>query len=160
MRTFCLDLPLCQEASNCSSLHPFGRLSSTSGCCSVFDQLWDFFPKHRYGKTYATVRTICIPVLMHSFIRQVVHSKFNHPDDSIHGPNAHASYMEIACIRSTVRTTNVMARMHQALIWKLCAAKVWPSGCGSIQERIYAKFGKPIAQLSVQTPYVYRPDSA
>jgi hypothetical protein len=53
MRTFLPDLPLCQEASNCSSLHPFGRLSSMSGCHPVFDQLWDFFPKHRYGKAAA-----------------------------------------------------------------------------------------------------------
>jgi hypothetical protein len=35
-----------------------------------------------------------------------------------------------------------------------------PSGRGSIQERIYVKFGKPIAQLSVRTPYVYSQDGA
>jgi hypothetical protein len=29
-RTFRPDLPLCREASNCSSLHPSGRFSSTS----------------------------------------------------------------------------------------------------------------------------------
>jgi hypothetical protein len=32
------DLLLCREASNCSSLHPFGRFRSPSGRPSVFDQ--------------------------------------------------------------------------------------------------------------------------
>jgi hypothetical protein len=36
-------------------------------------------------------------------------------------------------------------------------ARATPSGRGSIQERISVKFGKPIAQLSVRTPYVYCP---
>jgi hypothetical protein len=82
------------------------------------------FQKHRYGKIAATVRTMCVPVWTLSFIRQVVHSKFN----SLHGPDARASYMEIDCIKSTVRTTAVMVRTRQALLWKLCAAKVQPSG--------------------------------
>jgi hypothetical protein len=85
-RTFRPDLPLCQELSNCSSLHPSGRLSNTSKRRPVFDQLWDFFPKHKYGKTAATVQTMCIPVRTRLFVRQVVHSKFNRPDDIIHGP--------------------------------------------------------------------------
>jgi hypothetical protein len=127
-RTFRSDLLLCQEASNCSKLHPFGRLSSTSGRRSVFDQLWDFFPTHRYGKTATNVRTMCVPVRTLSFIRQVVHSKFNCLDIRLRGPDAQASYMEIACINSTVQTTFFMVRMLQALIWKLRAAKVHPSG--------------------------------
>jgi hypothetical protein len=97
-RTFRPDLPLCREASNCSSLHPFGRFSSTSGRHSMFDQLWDFFPKHRYGKIAATVRTMWIPVRTHSSIRQVSLSKFRRLDASLHGPNVRATYMEIACI--------------------------------------------------------------
>jgi hypothetical protein len=68
-RTFRPDLPLCRKASNCSSLHPFGRLSSTSGCHSLFDQLCNFFPKHIYGKTAATVQTMWIPVQTRLFIR-------------------------------------------------------------------------------------------
>jgi hypothetical protein len=75
-RTFLLDLPLCREASNCSSLHSSRLFNSMSGRHLVFDQLWDFFPKHRYGKTAATVRTMWIPVRTHSSIRQVTHSKF------------------------------------------------------------------------------------
>jgi hypothetical protein len=121
MRTFRSDLPLCREVLNCSSLHPSGRLSSTAGRHSVFDQLWDFFPKHRYGKIAATVRTMWIPVRTRSFIRQVMRSKSRCPDTQ-------ALYMEIACIRSTVRTTYVMVQTYQALIWKLCTTKVWPSG--------------------------------
>jgi hypothetical protein len=159
-RTFRLNLPLCREASNCSSLHPSKRLSSMSGLHLVFNQLWDFFPKHRYGKTVATIQTMWIPIRTRSFIRQVVHSKSRLPDVSLYGPEARASYMEIVCIRSTIRTTYAMVQTHQALIWKLRAAKVRSSGRGSIQERISANFGKPIAQLFVRTPYVYCPDGA
>jgi hypothetical protein len=39
-----------------------------------------------------------IPVQTRSTIRQVAHSKFRRLDDSIHGPDARATYMEIACI--------------------------------------------------------------
>jgi hypothetical protein len=127
-RTFCRDLPLCREASNCSNLHPSKRRSSTSGCHSVFVQLWDFFSKHRYGKTAATVRTMWILVRMHSFISQVEHSKFRCLDDSLHGPNTRALDMEIACIRFITRTKDVIVRTRQALIWKLRAAKRRSSG--------------------------------
>jgi hypothetical protein len=138
-RTFRLDLPLCREASNCSSLHPSRCLSSTSGHRSVFNQLWDFIPKHIYGKTAATVSMMWIPVLTRSFIGQVVHSKFNFPDDSIHDPDAQASYMEITCIRLTVQTTAVMVRTRQALIWKLRTAKVRLSGRwgNTVRTRLY-----------------------
>jgi len=74
-RTFRPDLPLCQEASNYSSLHLSERFSSTSGRHSVFDQLWDFFPKHKYGKIDATAWTMSIPVRTRSSMKQVVHSK-------------------------------------------------------------------------------------
>jgi hypothetical protein len=126
-RTFHPDLPLCREPSNCSSLHLSGRLSNTAGYLLVFDRLKDFFPKHRYGKTAATVRTMCVPVRTLSFIRQVVHTKFNHLDVSLHGLDAQASYMEIVCISSTIRTLSFMVWRLKAMIWKLCAAKVQPS---------------------------------
>jgi hypothetical protein len=67
-----------------------------------------------------------VPVQTLSFIRQVVHTKFNHPDIILHGPDAQASYMEIACINSTIRKTPFMIRTLEALIWKLRAAKVQP----------------------------------
>jgi hypothetical protein len=120
----------------------------------------DFFPRHRYGKIATTVRTMWIPVRTRSSIRQVMHSKSRRPDVSVHGPDAHASYMEIAYIRSTVRKTDPMVRTRQALLWKLRATEVRPSGRSSNQERISANFGKPIAQLSIWTSYDYRPDDA
>jgi hypothetical protein len=40
--------------------------------------------------------------------KQVVHSKFRRPDVSLHGPDIQASYMEIKCSRSIIRTTTVM----------------------------------------------------
>jgi hypothetical protein len=58
------DLPLCREASNCSSLHP-SRLSAArpdDTQCST--KLQDFFPKHKCGKIAATVWTMWIPVRM------------------------------------------------------------------------------------------------
>jgi hypothetical protein len=48
--------------------------SSVSGSHSVFNELWNFLPKHSYGKIVATVRTTWIPVQTRSFIRQVSHS--------------------------------------------------------------------------------------
>jgi len=49
-RNFRPNLPLCLEASNCSSFHPSGRFSSMSGCHLVFDQLWDFFANTDMGR--------------------------------------------------------------------------------------------------------------
>jgi len=82
-------------------------------------------------KTIATIWTMCVPVWTLSFIRQVVHSTFNRPDFSLHGPEAQASFMEITCISLTVWTPAFMVRTLQALIWKLSAAKVQPSGRSS-----------------------------
>jgi hypothetical protein len=126
-RTFLPDLPLCREASNYSSLHPSRRFSSTSERHSLFDQLRDFFPKHRYGKFAATVRTMWNPIRTSSFIRQVSHSKFRRPDVSPLGPDGRAPNMKITFIRSTARTTIPLFWTHEALIWKLLAAEVRPS---------------------------------
>jgi hypothetical protein len=146
-RTFRSDLPLCQEASNCSILHPFGRFSSTSGWHSVFDQLWDFLPKHRYGKIAATVRTMWIPIWMRSSIRQVAHSKFKRPDVNLYGPDEWAIYMEIVCIKSTVRTTIPLVRTREASIWKLRTAEVRPSGCQGNTVRMRLKSGKNFSKI-------------
>jgi hypothetical protein len=127
-RTFCPDHPLCPEPSNCSRLHLSRSLRNSAGCLSLFDKEKDFVPKHRYGKTATTVRMMCVPVLTLSLIRQVVHTKFNHPNVRLHGPNAQALYMEIACISSTIRTSYFMVRMLKALIWKLRTAKFQSSG--------------------------------
>jgi hypothetical protein len=55
--------------------------------------------RNSYGKMAATIRTMCDPVWTMSSIRQVMHIKFNRPDTSQHGPNTHASDMEIAYIK-------------------------------------------------------------
>jgi len=128
MRTFRLDLPLCQEVSNCSSSHPSRRFSSTSRRLSVFNKLQDFFPKHSYGKFAATVRTMWILVRTRSSIRQVSISKSRRPNVSPLDPNTRASDMEIACIRSTIRTTIPLVQTCEALVWKLLAAEVRPFG--------------------------------
>jgi hypothetical protein len=148
-RTFRPDLPLCQEASNCSSLHPSGCLSRAFGQHLVFDQLWDFFPKHRYRKITATVRTMWSPVQTRSSIRQVAHSKFRRPDTSLHGPDVRATYMEIECIRSTVRMTIPMVWMREALIWKLRSAEVRPSGQQGNTVRTRLKSGKNFSKILV-----------
>jgi hypothetical protein len=76
--------------------------------------------------------------------------------------------MEIARIRSTVRTTILLVRTREALVWKLLAAEVQPSRRQGTTVRTRRKSGKnfnkifekPIAQLSVRTPYDYRMDGA
>jgi len=146
-RTFHPDLRLCREASNCSSLHPSECFSSKSEHHSMFDKLWDFFPNHRYGKTAATVQTMWIPVRTRSSIRQVVHSKFRRQDASFHGLNAWDTYLEIACIRSTVETIIPMVRTCKTLIWKLHAAKVRPSGRQGNTVRTWLKSGKKFREI-------------
>jgi hypothetical protein len=84
--------------------------------------------RHSYGKTATTVRTMCDPVRKMSSIRQDVHTEFNCPDVSLHGPNDQASYMEITCTSSTVRTSAFRVRTLKALLWLLRAIKVQPSG--------------------------------
>jgi len=132
------DLPLCREASNWSSLHPSGRFSSPSGRSLVFDQASGFLSKHRYEKIVVTVQTTWYPVRTRSSIRQVSQFKSRRPDASHHGPDARASDMEIACIRSAVWTTVPPVRTREASIWKLLAADVRPFGrqCLTVQTRL------------------------
>jgi hypothetical protein len=147
------NLLLCLEASNYSRLHPSERNGKSSSrafqssrriqrSSEIVQRTWlyrldaiqcstsirVFASRHSYGKTASTVRTMCIPIQKCSFIRQVMCSKFKRPDVSLRGPDAQASYMEIACIRSTIQTTAVVVRTHQALIWKLRVGKVRPFG--------------------------------
>jgi hypothetical protein len=101
---------------------------------SVRPKLQDFFPKHRYGKIAATVWPTWISIRTRSSIRQVSQFKSRRldashhgPDASHHGPDVRVSNLEIVCIRSTVQTTILLVRMHEAFIWKLLAANVRPS---------------------------------
>jgi hypothetical protein len=73
--------------------------------------------RHSYGKTAVTVRTMCDPVWTMFSIRQDVHTKFNRPDSSLHGPDNQASYMEIGCTSSIVRTSAFRVRTLKALLW-------------------------------------------
>jgi len=147
-RTFHPDLPLCQKALNYSSLHPSGRFSSTSRRHSVFDQLWDFFPK-----------------------TQIWEDRCNSPNDVNPSPNELIHKASCAFKILDVQKTALMVRTRELLIWKWRAsdqpseqpfpcfghAKPWygnyvqlkcdhsddratPSGRGSKQERISAKF--------------------
>jgi len=76
---------------NCSRLHPTERLSNTAGRLSVFDKENDFVPNHIYVKKAAIVQTMCVLFRTLSLIRQVVHTKFNRSDVSLHGSDAQAS---------------------------------------------------------------------
>jgi hypothetical protein len=116
-----------------------------AGRLSVFNKLKDFFPKHRYGKTAATVRTTCVPVRMLSYIRQVMHTNLKCPDVSLHGRDAQASYMEIACIGSTIQTSAFMVQTLISLIWKLCTAKVQQSEGNTVRTQPYS--GKNIVRI-------------
>jgi hypothetical protein len=132
-RTFCPDAHQCLEASNNSSLHPSGRNDKSSGRSSEFEKIPVFqcirldaiqcltsirasALRHSYGKTAATIRTMYDPVRTMFSIRQDVHTKFNSQDDSLHGPDDQASYMEIACTSSTIRTSAFRVRTLQSLI--------------------------------------------
>jgi hypothetical protein len=132
-RSFCPDAHQCLEASNSSRLHLSGRNGKSPGRSSKFEKIPAFqrirpdvvqcltssrvsASRHNYGKTAATFRTMCDPVRTMSSIRQDVHTKFNRPDASLHGPDDQASYMEIACTSSTVRTSPFRVRTLQSLI--------------------------------------------
>jgi len=118
-----------------------------------------FASRHSYGKTVATVR-------MMSSIRQDVHTKFNSPDVSLHGLDDQASYMEIACTSSIVRTSafkgtdapslimiitcswSATVRMlgqyrpDAALLWKL-SVLFWKGGCSWPSGRSVKPSGHP-----------------
>jgi hypothetical protein len=65
----------------------------------------------------ATVWTMCDPIQTMFSIRQDVHTKFNRPDVRLNGQDEQASYMEIVCTSSTVRTSAFKVRTLQALLW-------------------------------------------
>jgi hypothetical protein len=95
------------------------RLDAIQGLTSIRVSV----SRHSYGKTAATVRTMCDPVRTMFSIRQDVHTKFNRPDVNLHGPDDQASYMEIACTSSTVRTSPFRVRTLQSLIMVITCRK-------------------------------------
>jgi hypothetical protein len=69
--------------------------------------------------------------------------------------------MEIACIKSTVRTIIPLVWMLEDFIWKLLAADVLPFGRQGTTVRMRLKNRKElITQLSVRTAHDYRLDGA
>jgi hypothetical protein len=85
--TFRPDLPLCQEASNCSSLHPFERFSITSRQHSRLDMGRSLQPFGRCG--FSSERA--------SYIYGNCVHQINRPNDHSLGPYARSLNMEIAC---------------------------------------------------------------
>jgi hypothetical protein len=79
--------------------------------------------RHSYGKTAVTFWTMCDPVRTMFSIRKDVHTKFNRSDGSLHGPDDQASYMEIACTSSTVRTSAFRVRTFQSLIMVMMCSR-------------------------------------
>jgi hypothetical protein len=144
-RTFLPDAHQCLEPSNSSRLHPSRRNGKSSGRYSEFEKIPVFQRirpeaiqgltsirvsalRHSYGKTAATIRTMCDPVQTMFAIRQDVHTKFNCPDVNLHGPDDQASYMENACTSSTLRTSPFKVRTLQSLIMVITcsqSATVW-----------------------------------
>jgi hypothetical protein len=114
--------------SFCSGLHPFRRLSSPSGRLSVFDQASYFLSKSKYAKIAATVRTTWIIVWTRYSLRKVRNFNSTVQTSAYQGPDARTTDMEIACRRSTVRTAILMVRTHEALVRKLLATDLRPSG--------------------------------
>lgn len=147
MRTFRPSFPLCQEASNCSILHPSGRFSSTARWHSCSTKLQDFFPKHRYGKIAATVRMMWIPVQMRSSIRQVSHQNPDVRTPVFMIRTCEHHIWKIVCIRSTVWTTVPLVQTSEASIGKLRAAEVRPSGRQCNTVRTWFKSGKNFSKF-------------
>jgi hypothetical protein len=124
------DLPLCREASNCSSLHPLGRFSSPFGRLSMFDQALRFLSKTQIwedccnrpddvdSRLDALIHKASNAIQIQTSRRQsswfervsirygnCVH-QINRPDDHPPGPDARSLYMKITCSGcATVRTT-------------------------------------------------------
>jgi len=115
--------------------------------------------RHIYGKTAATVRTMCDPVRTMFSIRQerayqvqpsgrssfkygnYVH-QFNRPDISLQGPDAPSLIMVITYSRSTTFRTLGQHRPDVALLWKL-SVLLWKGGCSRPSGRSVKPSGQP-----------------
>jgi hypothetical protein len=127
-RTFRPDSNLCLEALNCSRLHPFGCLSNTSGCLSLFDKENDFL-----SKTHIWEDSCNCPDDM-VFHPNVILDKASHAEDvQPSGCQSPLSWhsdliMEIACSRSaTVRT--LRKHCSDAALFKKEFKRIWKACC-------------------------------
>jgi hypothetical protein len=166
-RTFHPNLPLCREASNCSSLHSpdvsTARPDDTQ--CSIAmgflskTQIWENSCNRSddvNSHSDALIHKVSWAFKIQTFGNQSSWSgrasyiygncmhQINRPNDHSCGPDARSLNMEIACSEGATVQTIGQHRQDAAQIWK----------------EFQWNFGKPIAQLSVRTPYVYLPDGA
>lgn len=141
------DLPLCQEASNGSNLHPFGRFSSPSERLSVFDQASNFLFQNQIWEDYCNrpgdvdSRPDALPLKASSQFKfnrldaslprsERVYDRYENcvqqitsSDGHCPGPNVRSLYNKITCSgRATVRTT-VSHRLDAALKQKRSSVK-------------------------------------
>jgi hypothetical protein len=86
-----------------------------------------------------------------------VHTRFNLPDVSLHGPDNQASYMEIACTSSTVRTLAFKVGRSKPYYGNFVQPKcnrpdamATPSGCGLVTE-VFSAILERRLQLTVRT---------
>jgi hypothetical protein len=124
--SFCPDAHQCPKVLNCSRLHLSRRLSNLSEPSSMFDKKSNFLLRHRYGRQLHPSKRQVYTVRMLSLVRQDVEKNCNHPN-----------------VRATPSGC-------QSLLWKLRAAKVQLSRRGPDMVLREARYGKPVAQLSIQ----------
>jgi hypothetical protein len=128
--------PLYREASFPACIR--SDLSTARPDASQYLTKLQILSKIKYGKIVASVRTTWIPVRMHFPLRHVRNSNSTIWLPVCHGPDVRSTDMEIACRRSTVWTAIPLVRTSEALIRKLLAADVQPSGrqCLNVQTRL------------------------
>jgi hypothetical protein len=125
-----------------------------------------FASRHSYGKTAATIRTMCDPGRKMSSIRQerayqvqpsgrqpswsgrssfkygnYMH-QFNRPDISLQGPDAPSLIMVITYSRSATVRTLGQHRLDVSLLWKLLVL-LWKGGCSWPSGRSVKPSGQP-----------------
>jgi hypothetical protein len=156
-RSFCPDAHQCPDAlkslrkSQCSRVSVRTTWLYRPNAIQCLTRNRVSLSRHSYGKTTATVRTMCDPVQTMSSIRKksayqvqqfgrkpswsgrssfiygnYVH-QFNRPDVSLQGPDAPSLVMVISCSRSATVQTLGQHRPDVALLWKLSALS-WRGG--------------------------------
>jgi hypothetical protein len=121
------DAHQCPEVSNSSRLHTSRCCGNAFGCSSEFNKKLVFLLRHRYGKTAVSVRTL-------SLIRQDVEKNCNRSDvraTPFRRGAYYGIYVQQKCNRPDSRAT--LSKRGPNMV--LCDAR----------------YGKPVARLSVRT---------
>jgi hypothetical protein len=135
MRTFCPDLPLCQL--------PFELFQLTSVLTSQ-QHVWTLFTVRQVERFLSKT--------------QIWKDSCNRSNDVCSHPDAILGKARRAYkVQPSGRQSSWSERssLNMEIVQLKCDgpdARTTPSGRGSIEERISSEFGKPIAQLSIQTP--------